>query len=288
MARRAGQPTARSRRLAMLLRKLRIAAELSNSEVAKATGMSSSTISRVEAAESGIYLDNLEKLLDLYQVSGPRRVQLLDIARHAEERGWLRMYSDDTLPEDWQAWTDFEADASAIFNYQPLIIPGLLQTPEYARAIIQGTNSNLSEAEIDRFVNSRMMRQARLSHPHPVKLHAMIEGSVFARHFGDSAAWVRQLRHLADSAARPNILVQVVSAEAGLHSALNGSFVILEYKDKTKLVHIEGKVSNLFLDEDEQIQAYEQTWAELQKRACNPEESVKLILDIAAQQHRKM
>lgn len=265
MARRAGQPTARSRRLAMLLRKLRIAAGLSNAEVVKATGMSSSTISRIEAAESGIYLDNLEKLLDLYQVSGPRRVQIFDIARHAEQRGWL------------QTWTDLEADAIAVLNYEPLLIPGLLQTPEYARAIIRSTTSNLSDAEIDKLVTSRMARQALLSRTYPFKLHAMIEESALRRPFGNADAWMRQLRHLIDSATHPNILIQVVPTDAGLHAALNGSFVILDYGDDTMLVHLEGKTTNLFLDDDEQIEVYTQTWAELENLACDSEKSVNLV-----------
>jgi hypothetical protein len=120
-----------------------------------------------------------------------------------------------------------------------------------------------------------------------VKLHAMIEESVLRRPCGDADAQVRQLRHLVDSATRPNIVIQVLPIEAGLHSALNGSFIILEYKDKTKLVHLEGKVSNLFLDEDEQIQAYTQTWAELQELACDTEKSIELISAIAARLHRK-
>lgn len=277
MARRAGQPTARSRRLAMLLRKLRIAAGLSNAEVVKATGMSSSTISRIETAESGIYLDNLEKLLDLYQVSGPRRVQIFDIARHAEQRGWLQTHSDATLPGDSQTWTDLEADAIAVLNYEPLLIPGLLQTPEYARAIIRSTTSNLSGAEIDKLVTSRMARQALLSRTHPFKLHAMIEESALRRPFGNADAWMRQLRHLIDSAAHPNILIQVVPTDAGLHAALNGSFVILDYGDDTMLVHLEGKTTNLFLDDDEQIEVYTQTWAELENLACDSEKSVNLI-----------
>lgn len=280
MARRPG-PSVRSRRLTMVLAKLRTAAGLSRADLAKAVSMSASKIGRIENLESGIYRDDIERLLDFYEISGPRRVELLDLARHTEERGWLRMQSDDTLPEDWQTWTDLESEASAIFNYQPLMIPGLLQTPEYARAIIQSTNSNLSEVEIDRFVNSRMMRQARLSHARAVNLHAMIEESVLMRPCGDADAQIRQLRHLVDSATRPNIVIQVLPIEAGLHSALNGSFIILEYKDKTKLVHLEGKSSNLFLDEDEQIQGYVQTWSELQELACDSEKSVKLISVIA-------
>jgi transcriptional regulator with XRE-family HTH domain len=271
----------------MVLAKLRTAAGLSRADLAKAVAMSASKIGRIENLESGIYRDDIERLLDFYEISSPRRVELLDLARHTEERGWLWMRGGQGLSEDWQTWIDLEAEASKIFNYQPLMIPGLLQTPDYARAIIQATGLNLSEVEVDASVSSRMARQTRLNQTSPMKLHALIEESVLMRPCGDADAWMRQLRHLIDSATRPNIAIQVLPIDSGLHSALNGSFVILEYKDKTKLVHLEGKVSNLFLDEDEQIQAYAQTWAELQELACDAEKSVKLISAIAARQHGK-
>ncbi|WP_344925273.1 Scr1 family TA system antitoxin-like transcriptional regulator [Saccharopolyspora gregorii] len=132
----------RSRRLAYVLRKQRIAAGLSAAELARSVGMSGSKISRFENCESGIYLDDLEKLIDFYGMSKKRRVELLDIARHAEERGWLRLRSGE-FPADWQTWVDFEDEATALRSYEPLIIPGLLQTAEYARSIIRATGGAL-------------------------------------------------------------------------------------------------------------------------------------------------
>lgn len=287
MARRVGQPSVRSRRLAGALRTHRMAAGLSIIEVAEATGMDRSKISRVEKMARGIYRDQFEKLLDLYKVTGSDRVDLLDHFHHAEERGWLRLHSDRTLPEDWQSWTELEADASAVFNYQPLMIPGLLQTPEYARAIIQGTTSGLSDSEVDRLVASRMTRQIRLTRERPLTLHAIIEESVLTRPFGDTDARVRQLRHLVELSTRPNIVIQVLPIETGLHPALYGSFVILQYADKTKLVHLEAATSTLILDEDHQIEAYTRAWTKLTRRARDPGESTKLISAIAAHTHRK-
>jgi transcriptional regulator with XRE-family HTH domain len=258
MARRAGPPTARSWLLAILLRKLRGAAGLSNADVAKATGMPTSRISRIEAAEYGIYRDTLEKLLDLYEVSTSHRVLLLDIARHAEERGWLQSNSDAALPNDWQAWTELEAGATQVFNYETLLIPGLLQTPEYARAIIQGINPDLSGSEVDKLITSRMGRQALFSRAQSLKLHAVIEEGALRRPVGDTDAWMRQLHHLISAAGHPNILIQVIPTDAGPHPGLQGPFVILDYGDDIKLVHLENKTTNLFLDEEEQIEVYTQ------------------------------
>lgn len=142
----------------MTLRKLRVAAGLSSAEVAKAIGKSPSKISRVETAENGIYLDDIEKLLDLYRITDSRRVKILDIVHHAEERGWLLMHGDDTFPEDWQTWTDLESDATAILNYEPLAIPGLLQTPDYARAVIRIADRDLTDATVDALIASRVPR----------------------------------------------------------------------------------------------------------------------------------
>jgi transcriptional regulator with XRE-family HTH domain len=287
MARRAGQPTARSWLLAMLLRKLRIAAGLSNAEVAKATDIPSSRISRIEAAEYGLYRDALEMLLDLYRVSGSRRVLLLDVARRAEERGWLQMHSDATLPNDWQIWTELESNAATVFSYETMMIPGLLQTPEYARAIIQATGFDLSDIEVDKLVTRRMARQALLGLAQPLKLHVILEECVLSRPFGSADAWLRQLQHLISCATHPNIVIQVVPTGTGLHAALNGQFVILDYGDDIMLVHLESKTTNLVLDDDEQIEVYARTWNQLCALAYDAEKSVKLISAIAVQADRK-
>lgn len=282
----ARQPTVRSRLLAILLRKLRIAAKLSNAEAAKSAGMSKSVLSSIETAKSGIYFDKLEKLLNLYQVNESQRAQLLDLASHAEERGWVNIHSD-VLPESWQTWAEFEAEAVAVFNYEPLVIPGLLQTPEYAKAIIKGTNHDLSDVEIDKLVASRMIRQVHLNKSQPLNLDVIIEEYVLKRTFGEVDAWLRQLHHLVECAAHPNIQIQVLTLDAGMHRALDGSFAILEYGDGTKLIHIECKIPIVYLDEEKQIQEYVQIWNQISERAYNMEKSVDLISAIATQGDRK-
>ncbi|MFI0468119.1 helix-turn-helix domain-containing protein [Saccharopolyspora sp. 5N102] len=279
MARRAG-PSARSRRLARTLRRLRAESGLSAAEVGKALAMSGSKLNRIEAAEIGIYQDDLEKLLDYYRVSRKRRVELLDIARHAEQRGWLRMRNAN-LPADWQAWSDFEDEAGSLLNYEPLMLPGLLQTAEYARSIIEATGSGLSASEIDDLVSSRMARQGLLTKTTPVQFHAIVEENVLARPFGSDGAKDRQLRHLIDQAGRSNITLQVSRTELGMHAGLNGPFVILEYDAEASLVWLENKLVSMFLEEDDQIETYARTWDDLVKLALSPEESVDLLRELA-------
>lgn len=257
-------------------------------DVAKATGMDASKITRVEKMSGGIYRDQFEKLLDLYKVTESDRVELLNDFHHEEQRAWLRLRSDRTLPENWQSWTEIEADATSVRNYEASTIPGLLQTAEYARSVIQGAASSLSNSEVDRLVASRIARQTRLTQANPLKLHAIIDESVLIRRFGDVDAHARQLRHLIESASRSNVVIQILPIKTGAHSALYGSFVILEYADKTKLVHIELASLSLFLDEDDHIATYTQIWTELTKRSHDPHESIELISAMANQKHEKI
>lgn len=238
--------------------------------------MSSSKISRLEVAELGIYQDDLEKFLDFYRVPKKRRVELLDIARHAEQRGWLRMRTPN-LPSDWQTWSDFEDEASALLQFEPMALPGLLQSSEYARAIIEATGGKLDEVEVDALVASRMARQGLLSKKQPLLLHAVIEESVLSRPFGDEEACTRQLRHLIDTASRPNVTLQVLPTSAGLHPGLNGPFIMLDYEEQPSLVWLETKLSSLFLEDDDQIDAFAAAWDELVNRALSTDESLELL-----------
>lgn len=248
--------------------------------VGEAVGMSGSKISRIESSEIGVYLDDLEKLLDCYKVARKQRVELLDLARHAEQRGLLRM-NNQNLPEDWQTWADFEDEASSLLNYEPLMIPGLLQTPEYARSIISATGHGLTDTQVDALVASRMARQGLLSRNTPLKLSVIIEQSVLERPFHDHGAHRRQIRHLIDAGERPNITVRVVPTDAELHGGLNGPFVILEYDDDPSLVLLENKVASLFIDEDEQIEVFEATWAALRRLAYTVEETLDYLKGLA-------
>lgn len=281
MPRRPG-PSVKSRRLAVVLRRLRAASGLSAAEVSRQTDLSPSKVSRMESAEVGFYIDDLEKLLDLYQVSPQRRVELMDVARHAEQRGWLRM-NNPNLPHDWQTWVDFEDEASGLQQYAPLTVPGLLQTPEYARTVIEVTGNGLGPHDVDALVTSRMARQGLLSRAEPLRLHAIINESALSQPFGGPGAHERQLRRLLDSAAQQHITLQVLPADAGLHPGLAGAFTILQYDHEASLVLLENDVSSLFLDEDEHVDVYANNWTSLSELASEPDDSLELIDRLAKQ-----
>jgi hypothetical protein len=254
---------------------------LSTNEAAKAVGMSGSKISRVETAEIGIYQDDLEKLLDLYRVPKKRRVELLDIARNAEQRGWLRMRSPN-LPTDWQTWSDFEDEATTLLHYDPLALPGLLQTPEYARAVIEATGYGLTDRQIDALVASRMSRQGLLTRTDPVRLYTVVEEDVLTRPFGNDGALTRQIRHLIDAVERPDVTIQLLPTDVGLHQGLGGRFIILEYDDEPSLVWLESHLASIFLEEDEQVDAYKLAWENLARLARTPDESLKVMRNLVA------
>lgn len=275
MARRAG-PSARSRRLARALRTLRGEIGASAAEVGKAVGMSGSKINRIEAAEIGIYRDDLEKLLDHYRVPRARRAELLDIASAAEQRGWLRLRNPD-LPADLVTWTDFEDEATALRLYEPMTMPGPLQTAEYARAVIAATGPGLTERQIDALVTTRLARQVLLSREQPLRLHAIVEETILTRPFGETGLLGRQLRHLVDAAAAPNVVFQVLPTEVGLHPGVRGGFIVLEDDDGPSLVCLEHLLASQFLEADEQIEAYTTAWDVLAGLARSPEESVEVV-----------
>lgn len=281
MARRAG-PSARSRRLAQSLRKIRTENGASAAEVGKALGMSGSKLNRIETCEIGIYLDDLEKLLDFYQVAKLRRVELLDIARHAEQRSWLRTRNAH-FPADWQTWSDFEDEATALRHYSPLVIPGLLQTPEYARAVISVTSGEVGERQVDDLVANRMARHGALSRSKPVDLHVVMEETMLLRPIGNAVASARQLRHLAEEADRPNVTLQLLPASAGLHPGMAGAFIMLEYDAEPSLVWLEQLAASLFLEEEEHVGLYRSAWLSLKENALTTEESSERLRQMAVQ-----
>ncbi|WP_243792764.1 helix-turn-helix transcriptional regulator [Saccharopolyspora gloriosae] len=281
MPRRPG-PSARSRRLAQTLRKIRAEKGVSAAEVGKELGMSGSKINRIETCEIGIYLDDLEKLLDFYQVTQQRRVELLDIARHAEQRSWLRTRNAH-FPADWQTWSDFEDEATALRYYEPMMIPGLLQTPEYARSVIAATGGSLTENEVDELVGSRVARRRLLSGARPLELHVIIEETTLQRPFGEAGCRHRQLRHLAEEAGRSNIALQLLPTDAGFHAGMVGAFILVEYEAELGSVWLEQLAASIFLDEEEHLEIYKTVWDELTKIALSEEESVDRLRHLVVQ-----
>ncbi|MEO7195825.1 MAG: helix-turn-helix transcriptional regulator [Pseudonocardiaceae bacterium] len=275
-----GRKTVRSRRVAGELRRLRARSGHSCKTVGDALGISASKISRMETNRIGLQADEVAALLGFYQVAKPLRDELLELVRRAGESGWWQVQGS-RLPELWQELIDFERAATMITNYEPLLIPGLLQTADYAGTLIAAANPALSEDEVETRVAARITRQALLGRPRPPRLLALIEEGVLRRVVGDAGLMRRQVRHLEDAATRPNVTVQVVPTAAGAHPGLEGPFAILEFDRDPTLVYLENRRGSVILDEDADIAETTIALRHLQQIALSPEDSLALLAEVA-------
>ncbi|HET9141487.1 helix-turn-helix transcriptional regulator [Actinophytocola sp.] len=272
-------PSVRSRQVANQLRALREDKGLTGAEVAKQLGMSASKISRIETGHRMLSVDVVAALLGLYRVPERQRDQILDQVRKSAERGWWESQGLG-LPELWKALIDFESRATRIQNYEPLVIPGLLQTDEYTGAIIKGINKAMTESELTNLVASRMARQAVLRR-RDLQFLAVIDEGALRRPIAESGVMRRQLRQLVDSAERPNITLRVVPLQAGPYVGLRGPFIVMDFGEEPSLVHLEHQSVGLFLDEKEDIAAYRVALSNILNVALEPAESIELISALA-------
>jgi transcriptional regulator with XRE-family HTH domain len=224
-----GSPTVRRLRLAAELREIRESKGKSGDTVAAALKWSPSKISRYERAKTGLQPREVERLLDYYQITGPRRELLLALAEDATQKGWWEQFGDSLSP-DYQQFIGLEDEASAISEWHVEVVPGLLQTEGYARHVI-GSYSRvepITPRMVERLVRVRMQRQEILSREPGVQLSVVLDESVLKRRIGSESVMYDQLTHLANVADRPNVTVQILSLDAQ-HTVFGESFVIFRF-----------------------------------------------------------
>ena len=274
--------TVRSRQVAAELRRLRENAAMSGAEVALRLGMSPSKVSRLETGNSGLQVEDVAALLGLYQVPATRREELIDLVRRGEERGWWQRQGAG-LPQLWRSLMDFEATATRIQNFEPLVVPGLLQTAEYCRATIRGADATLSEAELDNLVASRMARQALLTRAAAPQFLAVLDEGALHRPVGGPGVLRRQLQHLVSVAERPNVTLRVVPLAAGAHAGLRGPFIILEFDGEASLVFVENHRTGLFLEDEADLAGYRLALGNILNAALAPPATVDLLAALVAE-----
>ena len=281
MARRS--PTVRERRLARALRHLRDEAGLTIEEVAKKLEMSASTVSRMETAQVGVRPRDLRFLLELYEVSEVEREQLLQIARERRQQRWWQEYAD--VPSI--ALAGLEADASTIWQYSTQLVPGLLQTEPYARAVLEAIRLDAKADDIDRRLELRMHRQALLTSEHAPEYWVVLDEAVARRQVGGPVVMAEQLGQLIEMAKRPNVTLQVLPFPSGEHAGMDGEFTILRYPDPADpiVVFIENTGSDLYLEASEVTRRYSKIFDHLRAAAQNPGESIRTLGDIQSQLH---
>jgi transcriptional regulator with XRE-family HTH domain len=277
-----GSPTVRRRRLAAELREIRESKGKSGDAIAAALRWSPSKISRYERAKTGLQPREVERLLDYYEITGPRRELLLELAEDATQKGWWEEYGD-KLNSDYRQFIGLEDEASSIAIWHVDVLPGLLQTPDYAKHII-GSYSQIEPVTpgmIDRLVRVRMRRQQVLDRDSAVKLAVVLDESVLQRRIGTDRVMAEQLQRLEQDANRPNVEVRILPLD-GEHSVFGESFVIFRFGEDGE-ASLQDVVSTEHLTSDFSLEGERETYLHwiafktLAREALGPAESKKLI-----------
>lgn len=272
-------PTVRGRRLCRELKRLREAAGLSIEEASRRLDFSKSKLSRIENGRSRVITDDLEDMLDLYNVPSPKREALINLGREARRRGWWTKYADVFTG----SYIGLESEAAKI-RVNAHLVPGFLQTEEYAREIIARTGPALDAAEIERRVAARMARQqALLSRSDPPEIHIIFDESALRRLVGGPEVMRRQLAALTEAAERPNVTLQVLSFAVGGHAGAEGEFVILVFPDPedAPVAYVEGLMGDVYIESDEEIDRFNLAWDHMLEVALDPNASLAFLGELA-------
>jgi hypothetical protein len=262
------------------LRRLRERSGITREDAGWQIRASGSKISRMELGRVGFKDRDVADLLTLYGVTAEaERVALLSLARQASTPGWWHQFGD-VLPPWFQSYLGLEAAASLIRTYEVQFVPGVLQTADYARAVILLGHADSSEADIERRTELRQVRQQILKRPNPPQLWAVIDEAVLRRPIGGPDVMRAQIEALIDASKVPNIRLQIIPFNAGGHAAAGGPFAILRFPEPElpDVVYVEQLTSAQYLDKREDVNHY----AIAMERVCleaEPPHDTAAILD---------
>jgi transcriptional regulator with XRE-family HTH domain len=284
-----GSPTVRRRRLASELRRLRERAALTGEEAAETLGWSASKISRIELYRTGIKTTDLGMLLELYGVAETHRGELLALAREPRRKGWWEAYSD-ALPEEYAAYIMLEAEAEYIGCWSPQVIHGLLQTGDYARAVIDthmGSTGRIPPGKIRQRVEARLARQEAITSDPKRGLLVILDQSALIRRVSEARVMRQQLEHLIEVSRLPNVTVRVLPL-AGSHPIGTGSFVLLRFGpvpgigQSTDVVYLEQlSKTALYVEDEDEVYEYRLALDQLTEKSLDQDQSRELIATLA-------
>ncbi|MCL3994988.1 MULTISPECIES: helix-turn-helix domain-containing protein [Streptomyces] len=278
-------PAVRRRKLGAELRTLRTGAGLTSGEAARLVGWHQSKVSRIETGASGVKPADLRLLLDAYGVRDRHLRELLLILAGSEETSgrhrWWHAYRG-VLPPTYRDFISLESQASAMRTLETTVVPGLLQTAEYARAVTRAAVKDLDEDRLDTLVEVRLARQDVLRSDPPLALSAVLDEAVLRREVGGPGVMARQRRRLIEAARLPQVRLQVLPFTAGAHIGLTGPFVIFSFPSTSDLdvVVLDQLTSSLYLERKEDLMAYSEAFSTLQFHALSPEDSLDYIAGI--------
>jgi transcriptional regulator with XRE-family HTH domain len=279
VAGRRGSPTLRRRQLGQELRKLRESSGATIDQVAERLACSSSKISRIETGQSGVSQREVRDILAAYGVDGEQVEVLVEIAREAKQRGWWQLFGSVLT----SAYVGLEAAADEVWSYEVLVVPGLLQTEDYARAMIQAARPEMTDEEVEQRIRVRMNRQSLLSQDDPLRLALVLDEAVLHRPVGGQRVMREQLERLSAAYELPSVSLRVLPFAAGAHGGMDGTFTMLRYAEPTNhdVVFAANAAGGLFLEKDEELQRYAEIFERLQSSALSAVESREMIEDLA-------
>ncbi|MEV7222831.1 helix-turn-helix transcriptional regulator [Streptomyces sp. NPDC093681] len=280
-------PVVRRRKLGAELRALRTSAGITSGEAARLVGWHQSKVSRIETGTSGAKPADVRLLLDVYGVDDEQlRGLLVMLARSEDAAGrnhWWHAYRG-VLPPTYRDFISLESQASAMRTLETTVVPGLLQTPEYARAVTRAAVDGLPEERLDTLVEVRLARQDVLRAQPPLTLSAVLDEAVLRREVGGPEVMARQLARLVEAARLPHVRLQVLPFAAGAHIGVTGPFVIFSFSSTSDLdvVVLDHLTSSLHLERKEDLEAYTEAFNALLIHALSPEDSLNFIAATAA------
>lgn len=273
----------RRRRLGAELRRLRESRSLKLEQVAARLGVAPSTLSRIETGKAPTRTSYLTVMLELYGVDPARRQPLIELARQGQRKGWWAPW-DDLLPPGFGSYLGLEAEASAARAFGVQVIHGLLQTPDYASAVLRASRPDLVEDQIKRLVDAALRRQQALLATEPAQLRLIIDESALLRAFGPAQVMTCQLEHLAAASQWPAVTVQVLRLAGSQDPVLSGSFAILSFADPADpdVLTVEGFRGQTVVEErPAEVRAACKVFDALSHAALTPAESADLISELA-------
>ena len=276
----APSPTVRRRELGALLRALRNEKGLTVEQVAERLLCSPSKVSRMETGHSAPSLRDIRDLLEIYGVtSEEERERLKQLAREGKRTGWWQGYDLDYFA----TYVGLEAEAVRIKYYQSTIVPGLMQTPEYARAMHEVGIPKIAPERIAELIEVRLTRQRLLVQDPPVHLDVVVDEAVLHRAVGGPTVMRAQLDRLIAMSNQPNVTMQVIAYSVGAHPAMDSTFNILEFPGSVaSVVYVEGLVGWIYVERPQDISRYQQVFDYLRTVALSPQESIKLLTRVRA------
>jgi hypothetical protein len=277
-----GGPTVRRMLLGAQLRRLRTEAGISRERAGEAIRASEWKIHRLENGQVGYKERDITDLITLYGVTDPVEIAtFITMAREANQPGWWNAYSD-VLPQWFRAYVDLEAVAAQLRTYEGQLVPGLLQTEAYMRAVMRGTQLDDSPEELERRVQVRLARQRLLTRDDGPRLWAVVDEAALRRQVGGRAVMRAQLERLIEVTDLPSVTLQVLPYGAGAHPAMVGAFSILRFpiEELPDVVYLEHLTNALYLDKPQDVDQYAYVMASVIVDSTPPEVTVEVLSEM--------